>query len=93
MLLPCVTEKVTEDGENDKAGAAVTVTVTVNVASVYPSAEAVTVEAYVPGARSAEFTLKDSSPRAAEGKRSQLLLADLSRVTAGEPVLAERAAD
>ena len=32
----------------------------------------------------------DNEPRSAEGKTSQLLLADLARVTVGVPVLAER---
>ena len=40
----CITEKESDVGENDNAFAAVTVRVTFNVALVYPSAEAVTVE-------------------------------------------------
>lgn len=80
-------------GEKDNAGAADTVRVTLKVALSYPSAEAVTVEVYVPGARFAEFILKDNSPRAAEGKISQSLPDDLLRITDGVPVLAKRAED
>ena len=47
-------------------------------------------EVYVPGAKPAEFIPNDNEPRSAEGKTSQLLLADLAKVTVGVPVLAER---
>ena len=52
-------------------------------------AEAVTVDLYVPGARPAEFIPNDNDPSAAEGRTSQLLLADLVSTTVGVPVLAE----
>ena len=52
-------------------------------------AEAVTVEVYVPGVKPAEFIPNDSDPRSDEGRISQLLFADLVRVTVGLPVFAE----
>ena len=67
-----------------------TVKLTLSVAMVYPLAEAVTVELYVPASRPEELIPKDSDPRAGEGNTSQLLLADLLSVTVGVPVLAER---
>ena len=43
----------------------------------------------MPGAKPAEFIPNDNEPRSAEGKTSQLLLADLAKVTVGVPVFAE----
>ena len=44
---------------------------------------------YVPGVKPAECIPNDNNPSAAEGRTSQLLFADLSRVTAVVPVFAE----
>ena len=52
--------------------------------NVEPSAEV-----YVPGAKPAEFIPNDNDPSAAEGRTSQLLLADLFSVMVGVPVFAE----
>ena len=44
-VLPfCITEKESDDGENESTLPAITVRVTFNVALLYPAAEAVTVE-------------------------------------------------
>ena len=46
-------------------------------------------EVYVPGARPDASIPNDKEPGAAEGKTSQLLLADLVNVMVGVPVFAE----
>ena len=46
-------------------------------------------DVYVPGTRPAAFIPNDKEPSAAEGRISQLLLADLARITVGTPLLAE----